>query len=339
MNVLNERDILGLSQRLDPHIFEGKKVLVTGAAGMLGSWLTTAILSVTREFDMQPNIVHGVSRSENPSNLSQIQSYPNFKYIQNNVINNFSETKYDLIIHAASPASPNKYHVASNVVEANVSSIKNLVHMLEPSGHFSFISSGEVYGQSAPLEVDERYLGQINPRLARSVYPLSKIEGERLVAEYAKIIGFEYSIPRLFHSFGSGMSDQDGRSFADFIWNAARGENILLRSSGDQIRTFLYLEDSITGIFTAINKFKNEAINIGSDQPCSIFDFASAVKSVSGVNLEFVENLENPEIHSPNEVIVPSISKLKESGWRQNVSLLEGITRTLQWAQKKILES
>lgn len=333
-NLISYNELQSLQNRCDLNYFEGKNILVTGGAGMLGSWLASAILLCgTDSRELRPH-VDVVSQRSNPINLAQVSELSNFRYLRGNVLES-KWKEYDLIIHAASIASPTKYMAFNQILETNVKPIQQLIEASPKLDQFMFISSGEVYGTSTPVNVEENFSGSFNDSLTRAVYPRAKIEAEKSLMGIAAHNSFSPAIARLFHTFGPGVARDDGRSFADFIWSGARGMPPELLSSGKQIRAFLYLEDAVAGILKIITSRTESPINVGSDEAISIREMADKVSHVAGVespsqSTQFVPNYEQ----SPNDLCVPSNSALRQLGWTQEVLLEEGILRTLQWCRE-----
>jgi nucleoside-diphosphate-sugar epimerase len=199
-----------------------------------------------------------------------------------------------------------------------------------------FISAGEVYGSKSTSPIHENFIGAIEPTHPRSAYPTAKLEAEKVTLELGGKFSVETNAVRLFHTFGPGVTRNDGRSFADFIWNAAENRAPRLRSSGQDVRTFLFLRDTVVGILTILDKGKNtEKYNLGGSNPISILDFAKRVSLLAGLEGE-VEfgNIKDSYNHSPNHIIYPSVSKLNNLGWHQEVDLDEMILRTLSWSRQ-----
>jgi nucleoside-diphosphate-sugar epimerase len=194
-------------------------------------------------------------------------------------------------------------------------------------------SSGEVYGDSPPLNVREDYVPRISETQFRSSYPISKKIAEQHGQVLSDHLGFKFIAARIFHTFGPGVRQDDGRSFADFLWSAAHDKKPILKSSGKDVRSFLYSQDCILAILLLLNdKEMYGPINIGGEESMTIVDFAKRVSCLAGLKGEIV--LE--ESHTDKvKKIVPDITKIKNIGWVQHVSLDFGIERTLSWIRKR----
>jgi UDP-glucuronate decarboxylase len=165
-----------------------------------------------------------------------------------------------------------------------------------------YISSGEIYGSDAPTPVSEEFVGKIDHELPRSAYPLAKIEAEKIGQEICVKYGIDFRIVRLFHSFGPGVRENDGRSFADFLWQCARGKEPILFSKGHDVRSFLYSEDAVAGMLTVFLKDQStRPINVGSEQAVTILEFAKKVSELSGQKERVTFRLEEQEYQPEQE--------------------------------------
>lgn len=196
-----------------------------------------------------------------------------------------------------------------------------------------FISSGEVYGALPPDEDQE--IPNFDLSVKRNWYPAAKMAGEKLLGEFPASIATSI---RLFHTFGPGVKEDDGRSFADFLWAAARGKDIILKSNGLQERSYLYIPDAIEGIFRILEQVNNTEpiFNLGSEKKSTVLSLAEMVSQKTDTNLrfEFTEEFE----HSPNHSLLPNTAKLKSLGWNANYDLSFAIDKTLQWIRNSSQE-
>jgi UDP-glucuronate decarboxylase len=332
--LVSQAEVESLLQRVDFRKLAGKSLLITGAGGMVGSYLCDAILRCCEEGDLVSPKLTLLVRQLEGSNLAKIQNRRNVKVIECNLSAWNSDTEFDYCIHAASPASPTQYADSEGIREANVGFLKSLAKGRLPSV-LLFLSSGEVYGPQAPLGVTEEFAGKSAQKSLRSIYPEAKKEAEVFLMQLGEEKRTNPIVVRLFHSYGPGVRFNDGRSFADFLWSGAMNQDITLRSSGEDVRSFMYLEDSIAGILCCLTRGEaQESYNVGSEYSNQVADFAEAVGRLCGVSVIKQPNKESGSdsyVHSPNKSLVPSNAKLRNLGWSQQVTLEEGIRRSIKW--------
>jgi nucleoside-diphosphate-sugar epimerase len=258
---------------------------------------------------------------------------PNFHYVQGSV-DQIEMNDFDYIFHAASAASPTKYQNPEEIMQANLLGAEKLIAASPNLKQFVYISSGEVYGANPPMHVPEGFIGEIAPDLSRSSYPKSKLLTEELVNRMSEDLGFRSTIIRLFHTFGPGLARDDGRSFSDFVWAVAEGKAPVLHTPGDDLRAFLYMEDSIAGIVISASQEASTKVNVGSSLPTSIRELANVACEVSGFSLEPLIKIEKNDFeYSPVAVAVPSNNQLLSFGWEQKYTIHESLKRTIDWAR------
>jgi nucleoside-diphosphate-sugar epimerase len=335
LNLISGPELESIKDRIDFDYFSGKRVLITGGAGMLGSWLATSIVGASKNFGSSKTVVDIISRRSNPKNLDQALKFKNCNYIQGDVVS-CKLKSYDLVIHAASPASPAHFGSLESMSSVNSGPISKLIKSSPNLDQFIFISTGEVYGKSSPLNVEESFSGTEFDSSERSSYPLSKIAAEIELNDLASKHKFLPGIVRLFHSFGPGMSQADGRSFPDFIWCAARRQPIKLYSDGRQTRSILYMEDAVVAILKIISKRFTKPVNVGSSTPITISQLANLVTKLADLSQPII-TVNNNFLPSPNDVSVPSNKLLRTLGWEQKIDLDHCISRTLNWCKSALL--
>ncbi len=338
--IVSNFDALGLAERLDFGPFSGKELLITGASGMLGSYLTHSIIACTRlQGYKAPNLTLLVRKKSSP-NLRGMDSDHAVKVVESELLSWRPKQAYDTLIHAASPASPTKYANISEVFDSNVTFLKSFGAGETPK-QILYISSSEVYGPDAPDVIDESFVGNPIPESERAIYPKSKLEGEKVLSKMFERGQTNTYIARLFHTFGPGLRQDDGSSFSDFLWAAAKGNPVELRSPGEDIRTFLYLQDAVAAMLQILTKGDpGEIYNVGSETPLRIRDFAEKVGLSSGVQVKIPKGLPRNHVdynHSPNKSIVPSTKKLRGLGWSPIVPLDVGIGGTLDWMRGELV--
>ncbi|MDL0081291.1 NAD-dependent epimerase/dehydratase family protein [Helicobacter sp. XJK30-2] len=240
------------------------------------------------------------------------------------------------IIHAASPASPRFYKDAPlSVIYPNVLGTINMLNLarINPVRSFLYFSSGEVYGEFAG-EIDESAYGYVDPTSLRSCYAESKRMGENLCIAYGSEYGLPVKIARPFHTYGPGMKLDDGRVFADFVRSVVMGQDIVLTSSGEAKRSFLYLADAAIAYFLILTKgVNNEAYNVANEQGIvSIKELAQIIASL------FPEKGLKVRFEAPKESYMPSpimscavkTDKLKALGWSPKIAIEQGFYKTIR---------
>lgn len=325
-----------IAKRVDLKAIEGRSILITGGTGMVGSYLVETICQVARLQGYSPRELRVTSKARNYSIFQDLSEF-NFLTFQVQPDRDVSSLAgFDYLFHLASPASPTQYGSIEELKKINGESLKTLI--TNETERVVFVSSGEVYGFNAPSPVSENFEGSLDLSVSRVAYPLAKLEAEDIGKKTSSELGVDFRVARLFHTFGPGIRENDGRSFSDFLWQTARGNKITLKSQGSDVRTFLYSEDAVVALINILTHDQNLGpINVGSEIKFSIFEFAQLVSSKSLNNTNLVFNLSNPNyVHSPNHTVVPDVAKLKSIGWSQEVSLDEAIQRTLAWIERQI---
>lgn len=305
-----------------------KTIMLTGANGMLGNGLAVAL----RQIQNSDFRLIMCSRSWVRNYLPIRETNSNLKLITNDEISTLKEP-IDLVIHTASPSNVTKISSFEDLELANFGILSRLEN-LNPK-KIVYVSSGEVYKGGDSDEASE--IKAFSIQNLRDWYPIAKLQAESELRSYASEKNSDVNVIRLFHTFGPGVKPDDGRSFADIIWGATIKKEIVLKSPGEQIRSFLYLSDAIDGILSiAFSENKGFSItNLGSPIPVSIKSFAEVVATISRAQIKFDLEIDFP--HSPNNSIVPNMDKLMLSGWRPQVRLEEAVNRTIKWIQGSTL--
>ncbi len=299
----------------------GRKILVTGATGLIGGCLVDALM-------VNPNrdyYVYASGRNEERVKGRFFDYYfdKDFHFINYDVRRALeSEESFDYIIHAASGANPNEYSMRPvEVIKANIYGVANLIDYGLKHGlkRFLYVSSGEVYGEGDGRVFSEEYSGFVDILYPRSCYPSSKRTSETLCVSYAAEYGVDVVIARPCHIYGPFFTESDNRVFAQFIRNVLRGEDIIMKSSGEQFRSWCYVVDCVSAILYILLKGDScQAYNIADDSSnISIKDLAEMVATI-GEKKVIMESPCTDEIRGFNVVkkSVFSTSKLNQLGWR-----------------------
>lgn len=309
----------------DFEALKNKRVLVTGSQGMLGKGLSVMLSSLIIEKKLNFELFLA-SRYWNKKEVSQYSSRLNF------ITNEQARDKtiaFDVIIHCASPSNITKISNLEELLDINTGYLKDCIS--PTTNKVVFISSGEIYGGKS-TEVSKI---QVPPslNLKRNWYPFAKLAAEETLAQMSASSGFSMDVIRLFHTFGPGIKPNDGRSFADILYGAATSRRIVLKSSGTQVRSFLYLTDALRAILMCVPPHPtNRILNVGSPQPMSIIEFAEIVAVLTDSR---IETCNEDFQHSPFNEIIPDISEAQDIGWVPEVSPQEAIYRTLNWIKRE----
>ena len=318
----------------------GCNILVTGATGLIGACLVKALMLNERK----DYSVYGMGRNaKRAAGLFQdFASDASFHFIQHDVTSPLvSDIDFHFIIHAASNASPNFFsRHPVEVIKSNMNGVDNLLSYGLRHGmkRFLFVSSGEVYGESDGRIFTEDYSGYVDCMSPRSCYPSSKRAAETLCVSYMSEYGAGVVIARPCHTYGPDFSENDNRVYAQFIRNALRGEDIVMKSTGSQFRSWSYVVDCASAILYILLKGKNgEAYNIADEASnISIRELAEITASMVGrkVVMEVPDETERKG-YNPVSKSVYSVEKLKTLGWQPATSIKDGIRKTINHLPSK----
>ncbi|MCD8322107.1 MAG: NAD-dependent epimerase/dehydratase family protein [Oscillospiraceae bacterium] len=316
----------------------GKRFLITGATGTIGSFLVDMLVRYSTLYNAGIT-VYAAGRS-----LVRLEDRFQGIKTENLVFLEYDMTKavefkvsVDYVIHAAGNAYPLAF--SNDPVGTIVGNIKGTYELLEYSRksdvkRFLYISSGEVYGQGdlSLDEFEESYGGYVDPTSPRSCYPNSKRTAETLCVSYYKQYGLETLIVRPCHTYGPWVTANDNRANVQFIHNVLRGEDIILNSAGTQMRSYCYVADCASAIMTVlINGTAGEAYNSANpDARVTIADFAQIVAQVAGRKVVFANPTDKDVMErTPIEKQVLSSKKLENLGWQGRYSVPQGVANTL----------
>lgn len=299
----------------------GKRILITGTRGMIGRALAVTLAELIDDQLVECEL-YLASRSWQGSGeefqSKSIKTITNVKARSGSIF-------FDTIIHCASPSNITKIESLDELRDINTGFLRECISPITKK--VVFISSGEIYGgnstqiDSIPPSLDE------NTR--RHWYPIAKLETEKFLSGEKVNKEFSVDVLRLFHTFGPGLSPDDGRSFADIIYSAAFSKEITLKSDGSQVRSFLYLSDAVSAILLSlIRRNAYHVSNIGSPEGISILKFANLVAEITGSS---VRHLNSKFDHSPFDSVIPDIRESVKLGWSPKVTLPDAIFATLAW--------
>ncbi len=331
--IINE-DIQIIRKEVKGNVFEGKKTLVTGGAGFIGSWICDILIS----FGAQLTVVDDLSTGR-MKNIEHLTKNANYKFIQSNVCTFKSEEKFDFILHLASHASPDEYQ--KHPIETLQTSALGTFSMAELArkndATLMFSSTSETYGDTEVIPTPETYWGKVNPIGPRSCYDEGKRFAEALLMAYSKQYGLDVRVPRIFNSYGPRLREDGlyGRALSRFIQQALTNQPITVYGNGKQTRSFCYITDTVTGLIllTTNPKAKGEVVNIGNTQEITILELANKVKEITKCNstIEF-----HPLPKDDPKRRCPNTNKLEKIvTWKPNVAFDDGLKRTITWFSQK----
>ena len=302
------------------------RVLITGAAGFLGSHLCDRFRQEGHSVVAMDNYITGT-----PENLAHLLG-DGFELVQHDVTEYVHVSgELDGVLHFASPASPTDY-LELPIQTLKVGSLgthKVLGLAKAKDARFLLASTSEVYGDPLVHPQPESYWGNVNPIGPRGVYDEAKRFAEALTMAYRRAHGLDTRIVRIFNTYGPRMRPGDGRVVSNFIVQALRGEPLTVYGDGGQTRSFCYVEDEVEGIFRLFASDVTEPVNIGNPGEFTVTELAELVLELTGSSSE-LRYLPLPE--DDPKTRKPDITRARELlGWRPEISLREGLSRTIEY--------
>lgn len=316
---------------LDLSGLQDKQILVTGATGLIGGCLVDMLMQSAchcKVFAMGRNEERARKR------FADYWSLDSFGFIRGDVTNPLScDYTFDYIIHAASNASPNFFREKPvEVIKSNIIGVDNLMaygisHQMK---RMLFVSSGEIYGEGHGGEFKETDSGYVDCATPRACYPSSKRAAETLCVAYAAEYDADVVIARLCHTFGPYFTESDNRVYAQFIRNLLEGKDIVMKSRGEQYRSWLYVVDAVLALLTILLKgAKGEAYNVADEQSnITIRELAELLASAEKRKVIFDIDEANGNT-TPITRATFSIEKLAQLGWQPRTAIAEGLAHTL----------
>jgi UDP-glucuronate decarboxylase len=300
------------------------KILLTGAAGFLGSHISKKLIDNDHEVIGLDDLSTGSIK-----NIEQLINHPKYSFIEHDV-RILYQAKVDAILNFACPASPVNYQKDPvRTIETNFLGMINLLHLANETGaRIIQASTSEIYGDPTQSPQKESYWGNVNPIGIRSCYDEGKRAAETLCFDYRRQHNLDTRVIRIFNTYGPNMAIGDGRVVSNFIVQALRNEPINIYGDGKQTRSFCYVSDLVEGIYKLLQLDKNPdtPINLGNPNEFTILELAKVVIEITKSKSEIVNNplpLDDPKQRCPD------ISLAKSTlNWKPTIELREGIEKT-----------
>ncbi len=308
------------------------RVLITGAAGFLGSHLCDRFLADGHHVLGVDNFLTG-----SPASLAHLAREPRFEFAEQDVVAALdADGPLDGVLHLASPASPVDYY-AHPLATLDVGSIgtRNALELARARGaRFLLASTSEVYGDPLVHPQTEDYWGHVHPVGPRSVYDEAKRFAEALTMAYHRSCGVDTRIVRIFNTYGPRMRPEDGRVVSNFIVQALRGEPLTVYGDGSQTRSFCYATDTADGLYRLFLCGDHQPTNIGNPGEFTVRQLAELVLALTGSASAIVAR---PLPTDDPKQRKPEITRARERlGWEPRVSLREGLAPTIAWFREAL---
>ncbi len=308
------------------------RVLITGAAGFLGSNLCDRFLAEGHEVVGLDNFITG-----NPDNIAHLAGEPRFEFVRHNISTyTYVAGPLDGVLHFASPASPVDY------LEHPIATLKvgalgthNALGLAKAKGaRFFLASTSEVYGDPLVHPQTEDYWGNVNPIGPRGVYDEAKRFAEAMTMAYHRAHGVDTRIVRIFNTYGPRMRPRDGRVVSNFIVQALLGEPITIYGDGSQTRSFCYVDDEVDGIYRLFMRGDSQPTNVGNPAEYTVRQLADIVVELTGTASPIVHRdlpVDDPKVRRPD--ITRARTML---GWEPRVDVRAGVARTIEYFRRVI---
>lgn len=315
------------------------RILVTGAAGFLGSHLCDRLLAEGHQVVGMDNFITG-----SPDNLAHLMGNDNFSFIKHDVSHFiFVPGKIDAVMHFASPASPNPnspygyLNLPIQTMKAGALGTHNTLGVARAqNARFVLASTSEIYGDPQVHPQTESYWGHVDPIGPRSVYDEAKRFAEALTMAYHRFHGVDTRIVRIFNTYGPRMHLDDGRVVPNFLQQALLGQPLTIYGDGTQTRSFCYVDDLIEGIYRLLLSDEHQPVNIGNPDEVTIKEFALVINNLTG-NRGGVIYKSDARGEGDPQRRQPDITRAREVlGWTPQISLEEGLLRTIPYFKAKM---
>jgi len=314
------------------------RILITGAAGFLGSHLCDRLLGDGHEIIGMDNFITG-----SPDNIAHLAGNERFSFFKRDISNYiFVPGQVNAILHFASPASPNPqsrsgyFNLPIQTMKAGALGTHNCLGIARvQNAKFLLASTSEIYGDPEVHPQAETYPGNVDPIGTRAVYDEAKRFAESLTMAYHRFHKVDTRIVRIFNTYGPRMDLEDGRALPNLLKQALLGQPLTVYGDGSQTRSFCYVDDLIDGIVRLLYSDEHLPVNIGNPVEMTILQFAEAINKITGnkAGISFVDarSARDPQRRQPDITRAGTILK-----WEPRVDLDEGIRRTIPFFKQKL---
>jgi len=315
------------------------RILITGAAGFLGSHLTDRLLGEGHHIIGMDNFITG-----NPDNIAHLANNELFEFYKRDVSNYiFVPGKVDAILHFASPASPNPqsksgyFNLPIQTMKAGALGTHNCLGIARIQGsRFLLASTSEIYGDPEVHPQAESYTGNVDPVGTRAVYDEAKRFAESMTMAYHRFHDVNTSIVRIFNTYGPRMDLDDGRALPNLLKQALLGQPLTVYGDGSQTRSFCYVDDLVEGIIKLLFSEEHMPVNIGNPIEMTILQFAEAINRITDNKggITFIEDARSSRDPQRRQ---PDITRAKDIlNWEPKIDLDEGIRKTIPFFKQKL---
>jgi nucleoside-diphosphate-sugar epimerase len=325
---------------LDWTKLDGTRIFITGAGGMIGSFIVDVLMERNHHCDAKTYVVaSGRNKERGEERFASYLSSPYFEFMEYDVAQPLTiEASLDYIIHAASNTHPVAYYKdAIGTIVTNLIGTKNLLDFAaeHPIRRFCLLSTVEIYGENKGdvAKFSEQNLGYIDSNTLRAGYPESKRCAEALCNAYSQIYGVDFVIPRLCRIYGPTLLSSDSKALSQFIRNAVNGEDIVLKSEGKQFFSYLHVADAVSAVLMILASGENRAAYNVSDSESDIAlrDLAQHLADIAQtkVVIQLPEETEKKGFSTATKAILDP-SKLVKLGWKAKFDIEEGLRNTIR---------
>ena len=307
------------------------RVLITGAAGFLGSHLSDALLAEGHEVLGVDNLCTG-----SLANLAHLKDESRFEFLEHDICVPFDPKRVDYVFNFASPASPADYmRLGIQTLMVGSMGTRNMLEIAKKhSAKFLHASTSECYGDPDQHPQTEEYWGHVNPIGPRSVYDEAKRFSEALVTAYWRYHNVDTRLVRIFNTYGPRLQANDGRVISNFMVQALRGDELTIYGDGGQTRSFCYVSDEIEGIVRLSRSDEHGPVNIGNPAEWTILDCANAVLRITGSTSKIVYH---PLPQDDPTQRQPDITKARKLlSWEPKIDLETGLKLSLNYFKSSI---